>query len=306
MPSIAKLWRRSIQARVVTSTIVLSTLVIGLTGWALLRDVASGLAESRRTAAIAEAQGRGARLGYVTNNAFRTPDEVADHLRRLDVPATPDQVITSSQAAAALLRERLGPGASVLVCGGRGLTSALLAEGLVPVSRADERPAATMEDSLGARRDRSLSAIDRLWSGEDRDLSAGDRADLLEHRRSVQAGRDAAVDDRQEAALDRVQSEADRHDAEGQLDPDREVRPGGRDDRGRERAAVAALDRDVEHARVEPARPEHVVDDPGQPLGLARDDAEEAGALILCERDVRPLQGHRRAVDRRERRAELV
>jgi two-component system sensor histidine kinase MtrB len=56
MPSIARVWRRSIQARVVTSTIVLSTLVISLTGWALLRDVASGLADSRREAAVSEAR----------------------------------------------------------------------------------------------------------------------------------------------------------------------------------------------------------------------------------------------------------
>ncbi len=56
MRSMSGIWRRSIQARVVTSTIILSTLVIGLTGWALLRDVASGLADSRRVAAISEAR----------------------------------------------------------------------------------------------------------------------------------------------------------------------------------------------------------------------------------------------------------
>lgn len=56
MRSLAGLWRRSIQTRVVTSTIVLSALVISLTGWALLRDVASGLADVRRTAAISEAR----------------------------------------------------------------------------------------------------------------------------------------------------------------------------------------------------------------------------------------------------------
>lgn len=56
MRPLASLWRRSIQARVVTSTIVLSTLVISLTGWALLRDVASGLVESRRVTAISEAR----------------------------------------------------------------------------------------------------------------------------------------------------------------------------------------------------------------------------------------------------------
>lgn len=56
MRSLAGVWRRSIQARVVTSTIVLSALVISLTGWALLRDVAAGLADNRRTAAISEAR----------------------------------------------------------------------------------------------------------------------------------------------------------------------------------------------------------------------------------------------------------
>ena len=56
MRGLAGIWRRSIQARVVTSTILLSALVIGLTGLALLRDVSSGLAESRRVAAISEAR----------------------------------------------------------------------------------------------------------------------------------------------------------------------------------------------------------------------------------------------------------
>ncbi|KAA1378264.1 MtrAB system histidine kinase MtrB [Aeromicrobium fastidiosum] len=56
MPSLVRIWRRSIQTRVVTSTILLSTLVVALTGWALLRDVASGLADSRRAAAVSEAR----------------------------------------------------------------------------------------------------------------------------------------------------------------------------------------------------------------------------------------------------------
>ncbi len=50
------LWRRSLQTRVVTSTIVLSALAIGLTGWVLLSTVASELAENRREVAVAEAR----------------------------------------------------------------------------------------------------------------------------------------------------------------------------------------------------------------------------------------------------------
>ncbi|WP_435707104.1 MtrAB system histidine kinase MtrB [Aeromicrobium sp. CF3.5] len=51
-----RLWRRSLSTRVVVSTLVLSALVIGFTGWALLRDVADGLADSRREVAVAEAR----------------------------------------------------------------------------------------------------------------------------------------------------------------------------------------------------------------------------------------------------------
>ncbi|MET0819423.1 MAG: MtrAB system histidine kinase MtrB [Aeromicrobium sp.] len=56
MGRLVRIWRRSIQTRVVTSTIVLSTLVVAFTGWALLRDVADGLADSRREAAVSEAR----------------------------------------------------------------------------------------------------------------------------------------------------------------------------------------------------------------------------------------------------------
>jgi two-component system sensor histidine kinase MtrB len=56
MGRLVRVWRRSIQTRVVTSTIVLSTLVVAFTGWALLRDVADGLADSRREAAVSEAR----------------------------------------------------------------------------------------------------------------------------------------------------------------------------------------------------------------------------------------------------------
>lgn len=56
MRRLARLWRRSLQTRVVTSTAVLSALAIGFTGWALLRDVATNLADDRRAVAVAEAR----------------------------------------------------------------------------------------------------------------------------------------------------------------------------------------------------------------------------------------------------------
>lgn len=50
------LWRRSLQTRVVTSTVVLSGIVVSLTGWALLTSVAEGLAEGRQETVVAEAR----------------------------------------------------------------------------------------------------------------------------------------------------------------------------------------------------------------------------------------------------------
>lgn len=56
MRRLVGLWRRSLRTRVVLTTVVLSTAVILVVGWALLRDVAGGLAENRRDVAVAEAQ----------------------------------------------------------------------------------------------------------------------------------------------------------------------------------------------------------------------------------------------------------
>lgn len=50
-----RLWRRSIQARVVTGTVVLSALVVGLVGWTLSRQISAGLVEERVESAVAEA-----------------------------------------------------------------------------------------------------------------------------------------------------------------------------------------------------------------------------------------------------------
>jgi ribonucleotide monophosphatase NagD (HAD superfamily) len=67
----------------------------------------------------------GMHLAYVTNNASRPPSEVARHLTDLGNQADESAVVTSAQAAARLLPERLDPGASVYVNGGRGLYEAL-------------------------------------------------------------------------------------------------------------------------------------------------------------------------------------
>ena len=48
-------WRRSIQARVVISTLLLSAIVVLLVGWVLLRQITTGLVDSKTHSSVAEA-----------------------------------------------------------------------------------------------------------------------------------------------------------------------------------------------------------------------------------------------------------
>ncbi len=80
----------------------------------------------------------GHRVAFVTNNASRTPQDVADHLMSLGVPATPDQVLTSAQAGAGMLARQLPAGSPVLAVGGPGVAAALAAEGFTVVDAVTE------------------------------------------------------------------------------------------------------------------------------------------------------------------------
>jgi HAD superfamily hydrolase (TIGR01450 family) len=95
--------------------------------------------------ALEKASASGMRLAFVTNNASRTPSAVAAQLTGLGVPAVAADVITSAQAAARLLAERLPPGAPVLVVGGAGLRAAVRERGFRPVTVASDRPAAVVQ-----------------------------------------------------------------------------------------------------------------------------------------------------------------
>jgi len=95
--------------------------------------------------AIAKAREAGMRFAFVTNNASRDPVTVAAHLVELGVPATPDEVVTSAQAAASVVRDRLGEGATVLVTGSPALRTIVEAAGLLPVASADDRPEAVVQ-----------------------------------------------------------------------------------------------------------------------------------------------------------------
>ncbi|MFM1964497.1 MAG: hypothetical protein RL134_222 [Actinomycetota bacterium] len=87
--------------------------------------------------ALAEARHSGMRLAFVTNNAGRPPEDVAEHLSALGIPAATDEVVTSAQAGAEVLARDLPPGAPVLAVGGPGVALALSRAGLVPVRASD-------------------------------------------------------------------------------------------------------------------------------------------------------------------------
>lgn len=84
-------------------------------------------------------------LGYVTNNASRSPADVAAHLRELGAPAEDQQVVSSSQAAAELLAAELSPGSKVLITGSPALAREIELVGLVPVYGQDEQPVAVVQ-----------------------------------------------------------------------------------------------------------------------------------------------------------------
>jgi glycerol 3-phosphatase-2 len=95
--------------------------------------------------ALAQARVLGMRLAFVTNNAARSAQSVAEHLSALGIAATAEDVITSSQTAAHYLADRVPAGSRVLVAGTTGLTEALIERGLVPVFSADDDPVALVQ-----------------------------------------------------------------------------------------------------------------------------------------------------------------
>jgi HAD superfamily hydrolase (TIGR01450 family) len=94
--------------------------------------------------ALLAAVGSGVATAYVTNNAARPPEVVAEHLRSFGLPVDAHDVVTSAQAGAREVAARVPAGSRVLAVGGPGVAAALAARGLVPVVSADEDPAAVL------------------------------------------------------------------------------------------------------------------------------------------------------------------
>lgn len=95
--------------------------------------------------ALVGARSHGLRVAFVTNNASRTPAQVAAQLADLGLPTGPGDVLTSAEAAAEHLARELPTGAPVLVVGGPGLHEACSRCGLTVVDRASSHPVAVVQ-----------------------------------------------------------------------------------------------------------------------------------------------------------------
>ena len=118
-------------------------------------------------AGVAHLRGAGLRVAFLTNNSS---GRVRDNLERLagaGIAASPDDLVTSAQAAAALLareqhRSPSSPAARVLACAGPGVVEALRAHGFDPVDSASSELAAVV---VGWHREFDFERLRRAADG---------------------------------------------------------------------------------------------------------------------------------------------
>lgn len=103
-------------------------------------DSIAGAAEG-----IAGLHERGKKVGFITNNAARRPDTVVKHLVSLGIPATENEVLTSSQAGARMMTKYLEPGSKVLIVGTEALAHEVELVGFKVVPTAYDEPDAVIQ-----------------------------------------------------------------------------------------------------------------------------------------------------------------
>ncbi|MGO2111890.1 MAG: HAD-IIA family hydrolase [Pseudoclavibacter sp.] len=97
------------------------------------------------TESLNSIRARGIGVGYITNNASRTDEAVADQLRGFGLETRARDVVTSPQAATTMLREHVEPGGLVLVVGGEGVERELEKAGYRVTRSADDEPDAVVQ-----------------------------------------------------------------------------------------------------------------------------------------------------------------
>ena len=85
------------------------------------------------------------RIGYITNNASRTTDQVSTHLRALGLTTIPDDIVSSPQAAVKILKTLVRAKSTILVVGGEGLITEVEVAGFRVTDSAMDKPAAVIQ-----------------------------------------------------------------------------------------------------------------------------------------------------------------
>ncbi|WP_144795156.1 HAD-IIA family hydrolase [Kocuria palustris] len=94
---------------------------------------------------LERAKSEGVPVLFVTNNASRAVETVAEHLSELGVQTRGEDVVSSAQAAAELLSGRLPAGARVLITGAPALSDYVAEAGLAPVRAQSDEPVAVVQ-----------------------------------------------------------------------------------------------------------------------------------------------------------------
>lgn len=72
---------------------------------------------------------QGVPYAFVTNNSTKTAEEFADKLNGMDIPVTPDRIVTSSMVVARRVRAEIPAASRVMVIGAPSLVGAIEAQG---------------------------------------------------------------------------------------------------------------------------------------------------------------------------------
>ena len=144
-------WRRSIQARVVISTLLLSAVVVSLVGWVLIQQITSGLLKSKTDSSVAEAARATAdaqtRLSAADGNDFDSATQITQLVSTLVSRGT-------VQGYEIVLRGPIAGSATSATTGaGTSSTPGVLASSI------PERRRVEVEDSTGDRTSYTYSTI---------------------------------------------------------------------------------------------------------------------------------------------------
>jgi 4-nitrophenyl phosphatase len=127
---------------------------------------------------LAEARRRGLKFLLVTNNSTTSPELVAERLHNMHIEVTPQEILTSAQAATAYVSAHAERGARVRIVGEAGLRQAALEEGLYIV------------DDGQTRADWVIAGLDRAFDYEK--LTSATRA-IIAGARFVATNADALL-----------------------------------------------------------------------------------------------------------------